>query len=204
MRAENHARELTRTEAHRVYREHLRNDFPRDERKPWARIERSWRQGRYFAYGLFEQREDGEALTAYAFFYMEPGRRAALLDYYAVVSGLRDEGYGSFFLRALAGALVPGRCEMILIEAENPAFAVDEAERGVRNRRVAFYTERCGAADTGLRYLLFGVHYVIFTLGAPDSLDADALRQLAETESTALYSGMLPEDLFARHFAIER
>ena len=195
-----HIRALSRTEAHRVYRAHLKDDFPDDERKPWFVIDQAWQAGKYLAYGLFRDRDGQEELLAYAFFCMEPERQAALLDYYAVIPEERDHGYGGHFLRELRKALVPERYALLLIEAENPAFAQDEADRTERERRVAFYL-RSGAVDTGLRYWLYGVHYIIFAL-AEDG-EASTLRARAEDESLWLYRHMLGEERFAKWFAIE-
>ncbi len=186
-------RPLTLKEARVFYREHLKYDFPADEVKPWMMIRRAWAGGRYFAYALFDG--DGSP-RAYAFFFGAEGTDTVLMDYFAVVRGRRGKGIGSMFLKKLRSALVPRRCGRILIEAEDPAHAADGADRALRERRVAFYL-RAGARDTGLRYCLYGVDYVILALGGAG--DASLLDGAAQ-DSMLLYRRMLGERRFEKHF----
>ncbi len=147
-------RKLDLPALHAVYRQFLRKDFPMQELRPWRSMESAMKKGKYKAYGYYE----GTRLLAYATFYFCSRHPFALLDYYAVVSGLRGRGIGSAFLQDLLPRVpVKGG---ILIEAENPASARKENERRIRQRRVAFY-EKNGACQTGINCHLFGVDYNI-------------------------------------------
>ncbi len=137
-----------------VYRHYIRKDFPRQERRPLSAMESAMKKGRYKAWGYYE----GPRLTAYATFYFCSRYPFALLDYYAVVDGLRGKGIGSAFLKDLL-PLIPVKGG-ILIEAESPASAKKEEERRIRRRRVDFY-EKNGAGKTGIHCRLFGVDYNI-------------------------------------------
>ena len=78
----------------RVYRDHVKADFPPAERKPLAMIERQVCTGQYDTLGLFR----GEELLAYAFLWRDKEGHCVLLDYLAVCRGGRGQGTGSAFL----------------------------------------------------------------------------------------------------------
>ncbi len=189
-------RPLTVREAHGIYLAHLRYDFPPSERKPWLMIRRAWAEERYFAYALY----DGDAVAAYAFFCSGEDGGAVLLDYFAVVRGRRDRGLGGLFLRELESALIPRRCPMILLEAEDPARGADGADRALRERRIAFYLGS-GALDTGLRYCVYGVSFVVMGLGVRTT--GEDLQRTAEAQCVRLYRQMLGERRFGAHFRME-
>ena len=101
-----------------LYEERLRADFPPDELKPLAMIERGFRYGTYICLGAVDA---GGEILAYAFFVLLKGanERCALVDYYAVRQDLRDTGIGSRFLRAMIeGKLREMDC--VLLEVDDP------------------------------------------------------------------------------------
>ena len=162
-----HVRELTREEVRRVWHERMREDFPRNELKPLRMIEEALDRGEYLPLGASlppdgAAPEAGDPIAAYAFF-VTPGD-AALFDYLAVRRDLRDRGYGSAFLRALAPTL--SRFRTVLLESDDPDFAPDEGERAHRLRRLAFY-EKNGLIDTGVRAVVFGAAFRILTFPSP-------------------------------------
>ena len=136
----------------RVYRDHVKADFPPAERKPLAMIERQVRTGQYDTLGLFR----GEALLAYAFLWRDKEGHCALLDYLAVCWGGRGQGTGSAFVEQLKAHY--GGFDGLLVEA--------------RRRRIDFY-RRCGFRMLDYRARLFGVTYSMLASGA--LTDADAL-----------------------------
>ena len=150
-------RQLTLEEAEQVYEERMTEDFPEDELKPWNVIRQAIRRGGYACWGMFE----GEALEAYAYFVIEEeeGKRLALLDYLAVRRDRRDSGVGFHFLQEFGRGSLDG-FDLVILEAEDPAFASGEEEKALRIRRLHFY-DRCGLCDSGVRYRTFGVPYVI-------------------------------------------
>lgn len=90
-------RELTEQEMTEIYQSHLVEDFPAGEVKPLAHMLEGRKKGQYEAYGLFEK----DTLKGYAYFIKNSTQPAALLDYFAIVRGLRSAGYGSLFLKKL-------------------------------------------------------------------------------------------------------
>ena len=86
-------------------------------------------------------------LLRLAYFSKTNDRPYILLDYYAVLSGLRGTGIGSRFFPLLREEL-RDVCA-ILLEVESVESTEDENEKTLRRRRIAFY-ERNGCAVTNV------------------------------------------------------
>lgn len=169
-------RALTLPEAKALYRQYIPLDFPPAEVKPWRAIEKRLHKDAYICLGFGEQ----DALRGYAFFASmqdQQGARQYLLDYFAVLSPFRGEGWGSFFLRQMASCLPRVHC--VLAEVENPDYAKRQADRALQQRRLQFYL-RSGAAETGVESRIYGVEYRL--------LELSRVRALTPNEVRALYS----------------
>lgn len=149
----------------RVYREHVKADFPPAERKPLAMIERQVRTGQYDTLGLFQ----GEELLAYAFLWRDKEGHCALLDYLAVCRGGRGQGTGSAFLEQLKAHY--GGFDGLLVEAEAEDPQAGAEDNALRRRRIDFY-RRCGFRILDYRARLFGVTYSMLTSGTLTAADA--------------------------------
>ena len=185
-------RELTREEVRLLYREHMKDDFPKNELKPLSMMEAALDRGDYLTLGAFLTDPPDPSPAAYAFF-VTPGD-AALFDYLAVRRDLRDCGVGSAFLRSLGPTLA--RFRPVLLESDDPDHAPNEGERTRRLRRLAFY-ERNGLIDTGVRGWAFGADYRILVFPSPSGAP------IPEPEDTArlyrdLYRTFLPEPVLNR------
>ncbi|MCC8060806.1 MAG: GNAT family N-acetyltransferase [Clostridiales bacterium] len=154
----NWIKKLELEELQRIYNNHVIEDFPRNERRPLFSMEKLMKTGKYECFGYCD---DG-SLLAYAFYFLAESRQYALLDYFAVVPGLRGHGTGSEFLRLLKGAV--SAKNGVFIEAENPDSAKSEEEATLRRRRIRFYRSN-GAALTNAKAQLFGVDYDILYIG---------------------------------------
>lgn len=164
-------RHLTAEEIIDIYANTAVRHFPPAEYKPVENVRKYLQNGLYIGYGFFRQ----NTLTAYALFLIlsakeissEAQARPAklLLDYYAVLEEYRNTGVGSAFLQQLRKEIT--FADGFYIESENPDEAVNEKDRTVRTKRIAFY-DRNGAVDTGIRSTLFGVPYRILYLPAAD------------------------------------
>lgn len=165
---------LTADELTRVYLNEMRRDFPPTELKPLSVILNSEVAGSAHTWGIY----DGDHLVAYLLMVRPQGAVVSQLDYFAVLPAYRASGLGAKLLAALpekeAGA------EAILIEAELPAKADDEA---MAKRRLGFYA-RCGAVDTGWTEKLFGASWFrVLALPAPGKAPLgaeDTCRALAD------------------------
>ena len=163
---------LTLPEIREIYRKRMINDFPDNELKPLAMIEKLLREGRYLCCGARE----GTDILAYAFFVL--AEDLYLLDYFAVRKDLRGTGVGSSFLKAL-GSRCMQEAACVLVEVDDPFFAGDDQEKAICERRLAFYL-RNGLLDTGARARVFGADFLLleFPKGEPHSRE----------EASALYS----------------
>ncbi len=178
-------KELTLAQIRALYEGRLREDFPPAEIKPLSAIERALSRGEYICWGAIA----GEEILAYAFFIRLKG--IALFDYLAVKKEVRGTGVGSAFLQALMAGHLSGM-DAVLLEVDDPACAEDEAERNVRDRRLAFYL-RNGLADTAVTAVVYGVQFRILALpvGLCPSPD-DTRRMYAD-----LYRAVMPPKIFA-------
>ena len=132
-------RRLTMEQAEQVYTRYMKQDFPRDELKPFAMIREADARGEYECLGCY----DGDLLCGYA--YLVKLGREYLLDYFAVLADLRGSGYGSRILQVLRGNYADAAA--MLIESENPDFAADDDALRERRRRLRFYLHAgCPAA----------------------------------------------------------
>ena len=185
--------ELNPEQIRQVYAERLTADFPPAEVKPLKRIMQAMSAGKYRCTGLF----DGNRLLAYGFFVILRGtdRTDLLLDYFAVDASHRGQGIGSSFLRMLPEQFPAAGT--VLIEAETPASAENEAERMQRERRIRFYL-RSGCQDSGIETTVFGVGYRILTLPLHAVLSPEQLPCCY----AALYRQILPEDMFRAQIRI--
>ena len=162
---------LTKDEVRQVYYEHLVNDFPADEVKPLRAIYRMMEEGGYDPFGLYV---DG-AMKGYALFTRQES--ALLIDYYAIISEFRGQGYGSIFLKAMKEHYkeLPG----ILFEVERPEKAETEDDHQVREKRIHFYLKN-GLEDTGIRVTVFGVAFRILYLTCSGPIDVDTAQRNLE------------------------
>ena len=171
-----------------VYRERMTRDFPPDELKPLAMIEKALARDEYVCYGAV----NGGGILAYAYFVMlkENGKPYALFDYYAVRQDIRGQGVGSQFIQALiAGPLREMDC--VLLEVDDPVCAQTQEEAEIRNRRLAFYL-RNGLMDADVKATVYGVQFKIMTLPVGSALSREEVRQ----KFAALYRSLLPARLF--------
>lgn len=172
-----------------LYQTRLKKDFARNELRPLASLRRSWEQGAYDCYGLF----DGNDLLGYAFF-VRLGKND-LLDYLAIAEEHRDEGLGTVFLHMLSSCLADADCAVC--EVEDPEQTQDEETRAQRERRLRFYL-RSGYRKTELTSRVFSVDYRILEVPTGKTHTADELRAIY----TALYKSILPGRFFHTQFKV--
>ncbi|MCD7735357.1 MAG: GNAT family N-acetyltransferase [Lachnospiraceae bacterium] len=182
-------KELKPDELKQIYKTHVKEDFPRSERRPYSSMEKMTNAGKYISFGYY----DDDSLLAYACYIVSASESTrslrltsderdhnrvlcgydmraengmyALLDYFAVVPELRGRGTGSEFLQKLEGIL-PAK-NGAFIEAESPDSAKSEEEAALRRRRIHFYLSN-DAVLTNTKCLLFGVDYNILYIGRAD------------------------------------
>lgn len=188
-------RRLSTHEVRDVYKQYLKNDFPRNERRPLGNIMSMRRQGQYVCYGVFSENR----LAGYAFFIVlaPGGKRCCLLDYFAVLPALRGRRIGSLFLNRLERYM--RTAERILVEVEDPDREKDPGKKAVQERRLSFYLKN-GLCDTAVRVETFGVPYRI--LEVPRSRKkADGAVQQNEIRSAyaAFYRTRLTKRAFDRY-----
>ncbi|MDE7259074.1 MAG: 2-amino-4-hydroxy-6-hydroxymethyldihydropteridine diphosphokinase [Lachnospiraceae bacterium] len=187
-----HIERLTLEQACEIYGTYAQSDFPPEEIKPFRVIEETWGRGSYHAYGFYE----GTTLCAYAFLVTDVEKRLLLLDYFAVVGERRGQGYGS---RALA-LLREGCAEWnaLVIEVEDDELPdINEETRGMRKRRISFYTA-AGCLMSTTRSRLWGVDYRIMVMPLTDQY----AQMCMADKLHAIYTNLYREDILRQYFAI--
>ena len=139
----------------------MKKDFPPAELKPLSKLEKLMRQGCYHGWFLMED----EARRGYALVQATPGCPYVLLDYLAMFSGRRGDGYGSKTLELLKQQYPSG----VLAEAEAELPGQEEEENAVRRRRIAFY-QKNGFIPCPFENSVFGVKYLVH-LWTPEPVD---------------------------------
>ena len=186
-----HARLLTKAERKQVFKQHMIHDFPKNELRPLHMIEALVEKGNYYTYGIFRN----EMLCAYAYFWEETEKQILLFDYFAVVSSMRNQGYGTKAMEVILDA-----CKEkagVILEVENPARAEDEQERKVRYRRISFYEKR-GLQMSKVRIYLFGVEYCMMYR----SLSGENIQAEIVSVMESLYSNTLPKPIYEKMFKV--
>lgn len=185
-------KKLTLEQMLEIYQEHMVNDFPAAELKPFKKIEEMVNRGVYLGYGLFEEQE----LDGYAFFVKPENGELILLDYFAICSDRRCGGMGSKALKAMTESL--SEYKGMILEVENPDFAQDEESLEIMKRRIAFY-ERNGLCQTEVTSFVFEVEYRIMVICFDGCGVADYYTQL-----DGIYRTMFPGDVYDKHVVIRK
>lgn len=169
-------RNLKKCELKKIYKEYLKNDFPDNERKPYAEIERYSFSDKGDAVGYFINDE----LIGYATV-MFVGNRI-MLDYFAILKDKRGKGIGTTFLRELKEYYT--NYQYIAIEAEynNSLQAL---------KRIEFY-KRAGCINTNIYLKLYFVDYVILILG---KIEGDKRAEIMN-----LYKDLYPDFIGTKYF----
>jgi GNAT superfamily N-acetyltransferase len=173
-----------------IYKHYMKADFPEAELKPLTKIQNMTKDGYYEPYVLYE----AGALQGYAFFVT--GGEFCLLDYYAVLEEKRGGGYGSRFLKMIHRHYKEKGG--IFFEVERPDEAVNAEERGIRERRIAFYRKN-GLKETEIRPRVFGVGYRVMYLPCR----RDESDEMLKAELDTLYRRMFPPEVYRRQVRFE-
>ncbi|MDE6388577.1 MAG: 2-amino-4-hydroxy-6-hydroxymethyldihydropteridine diphosphokinase [Lachnospiraceae bacterium] len=200
-----YAKKVSLETAHEIYKTYMKTDFPPEEIKPFAVIEKMWKQDSYYVYAFYEDKAEDlderaddsqDVLCAYAFLLADNKKRTLLLDYFAVCEDRRGEGYGSRALLLLREACADWNA--LLVEVENDELPdIEEETRHIRRRRIAFYTE-AGCRMTDVRSLLWDVNYRIMVMPLMDEHAEECIVE----KLCALYGGMYNKRELQKHFAI--
>ncbi|MCM1175745.1 MAG: GNAT family N-acetyltransferase [Blautia sp.] len=188
-----YSRPMHPAEAEAVYRERGSRDFPSNELKPFSMIQELINSGCYECCGFYKREKD--ALCAYAFMMADADADMLLLDYFAVCEEVRGKGYGSAALRLLKANYT--NWNGMIFEVEDDDAAGTEAERQLRQRRIAFY-ERNGVVMTKQKSRAFGVDFKLMVMGLGGAAAEDNVGYFLES----MYRKMLPEKIFEKQFRL--
>ncbi|MCL1665909.1 GNAT family N-acetyltransferase [Elizabethkingia ursingii] len=183
-------REISFTEFSDIYNRYLVEDFPEDEVKPLYVIENAFAANKYTAYAL----EEDSKVKAYASF-MWKDKDLLLLDYFAVTQEAgRGGGIGSIFLQKLAQSV---KAKGFIIECEAPEKAINEEERLIREKRIAFY-ERNGVEMTAVTAEVVGVDFRLLYMPIEAGVESIDI----ETDFLSIYHNLDPKEFYRKFVKI--
>ncbi len=142
-----------------VYMNYMKTDFPPSELKPLAFIRKAVDNGIYSCFGFF----DDDRIVGYLFLEKLKDSDDYLIDYLAVISENRNNGFGSDMLKTFVQKYPDA--SSILVEVEDPDFADNNEDAELQTRRYNFYL-RNGFCDTGLRAKCYGVPFRVIETGS--------------------------------------
>lgn len=176
---------LSNNQIEKIYFERMVEDFPPNELKPLAMINKLVSEGRYDCYGLFETEE----IIGYIFLNRLEGRQDYLIDYLATIPSRRNSGLGAVIIELLAEKI--SDADSIIGEVENPLYAPNESNKELQTRRLNFYM-RNGFIDTKVRVTCFGVPFIIIELVKKMGKSENEIKELYKQH----YKAMLPKALY--------
>lgn len=140
-------KQLQKTDIHDIYQQHMKYDFPDNERRSENNILSLMEKEQYLGYGFYQENN----LLGYAFCFCH--EEMILLDYFAIIASKRNQGLGSTFMHLFIDAC---KDKTVILEAENPD--IDPSEE--KTRRVQFYL-RNGYLRLPESITLYFVHYAL-------------------------------------------
>ena len=164
---------LDKNEIRKIYKEHLKNDFPKDELKPLEYINKMYDLSKYECFGFYEN----NLLVGYAYMVIPDNSDTRLLDYFAVIKEFRNKGIGGSCLKALKKRYKQLSC--VILESEHPDYSRDNSDREIRERRLDFYRKN-GLIQTDITTFVGGVYYTIFCMECSESIDKIYVKSAVE------------------------
>lgn len=177
---------LNKEEIKQIYKTEMKNDFPAAELKPLSEIYRMLDAGNYQGRGLYEDNE----LLAYVFISFAAPQDVALIDYLAVCSKYRGKGIGSKLISVIREEM--SRWRGVVLEVENPEFAVNEADYHIRCRRINFY-QKNNIKLSDVKTSVFGVPFKIMYFTDFLLKELDIRRSLED-----IYGAMFSPNIYDR------
>lgn len=180
-------RALDESQLDALYEVRIGPDFPSVERPNLAAMHRHMQNDLQTIWVM----TDGTRDAAYAVCARAKG--IILVTLLAVYKEMRGGGIGTTLLNLLREQY--GDSRAIVLEVEDPADAADEADRTIRQKRIAFY-ERFGYQFLeGIEHVSFGVRLLLMALPVTDSLTN--VRANAVQDIQAIFDNILPASLRA-------
>lgn len=178
-------KQLNKAELTAIYQNEMVFDFPKTELKPLSGMLRLMDMGCYEPQLVLE---NGEAV-GYAIIWTTGDKKGALLEYFGILRGKRNNGLGGKVL-----ALLRERYGQLFGEVEAQD-SDDEAENELRRHRVGFYL-RNGFRVLDYECALFGVHFnCIYCGGETDDRKVEEMHR-------SIYADYFSPAHFARYIQL--
>jgi len=157
-------RTMTEQELKKVYAEYMMIDFPEDERKPLHVILSRFRKKQNLCLCYVE----GDDIKGYSILEFSEKNRCLLMDYFAVLPDVRNQGIGTRFMQEMKEYFKDWNA--LLIESE---CAFDE----ISKKRLEFY-QGCGAFISHEVVHLYHVNYEILAIPLNQNFELDQVKKV--------------------------
>ncbi len=181
---------LSKEEMEFIFKNYMPEAFPPKELKSLLHMRLLYDSGNYYCIGAY----DGDELLCYAMLAVSPDKSCALLDYLASTKNVRNKGIGSFVVKELVSKKHLD-CP-ILLEVDDPEFALDEKEKEIRTRRINFYL-RNGCEMTDLKTYVYEADFKIMSIN--HSLNIDKVRDSIDK----LYKTIFTKEVIKKHIVMK-
>jgi len=140
-------RELEINELNKLYKEHIKNDFPAVERFPCFIIKSNMKNNLQegFIY-VDENKEQGYAINSIS-------KEAINISYFVIFKENRGRGLGTNFLKEIINHY--NNKKVITVEVEKPENAKTEEEKIICEKRISFYEKLGFTIRKDINYSIF-------------------------------------------------
>ena len=132
-----------------LYKQFISKDFPPIERAPLFAIKRNFKKGNQEGYlFIYQNTEVGYTINTIT-------DECIMIALFAIFPEYRFQGLGQAFVREILEKYQDKKA--IILEIERPELAEDEADRAIREKRLAFYEKNGFRVYRDIEYVIFGV-----------------------------------------------
>ena len=174
-------RKLEIAELNQLYNEHIKQDFPVNERPPCFIIKKNLnnklQEG--FIY-IYENEESGYAINS-------PVGELVLISLFAIFEEQRKKGRGTNFLRELIKYYDSKRT--LIVEVEKPEKASTKEQRIVCEKRILFYESVGFVIYKDIDYKIFGVEMYIMIYSKTALAQEDVIEDVKSVYTQMLGRG---------------
>jgi GNAT superfamily N-acetyltransferase len=183
---------LNERERKLFYHNYLTQDFHKSEVKSYKLLEQLVSEGKYLCLGFFEE----ETPMGYAYLTKSKDEKIIMLDYFAVVSSYRSQGFGTRFLKELINRYKQ-KFNILIAEVENPRYGTNQNDILKRNRRIDFY-RNVGFITTDIQSKILTDEYLIIKIDFNSNIsEVDLMKQLNQ-----MYQTIFGEEFYKEHISV--
>jgi len=175
-------RKLEIEEVKNLYREHIKKDFPKNERPPSFVIKNNLKNN--IQEGFIYVKDDTE--LGYATIYLS--EESILISLFGVFEGSRGKGIGTNFIKEICDHYDTKKS--IFVEVEKPELAKSEEGKKVSERRISFYKKAGFSLYKDIDYTIFGVPMYLMASSKKKLSEGQVITEMKTIREKVLKKGL--------------